>query len=87
MYKQGRDIYLAFKQDIGPTITKAINDHSDAEGMHLVKAATIVRRHMLNMSYKFKETFEESCKESAVLDSLVALVSMILDGTNICSDQ
>ena len=33
------------------------------------------------MSYKIEETFKEACQESAVSDSLVALVSMILDGT------
>ena len=54
--------------------------------MHLVKAAAIVRPHMLNMSYKFEGTFDEGCQESAVPDSLVALVSMILDRTNIRVD-
>ena len=36
---------------------------------------------MLIMSYKIEGTFKEGCHESAVSDSLVALVSMILDGT------
>ena len=85
-YKQGREMFLAFNQDIGPAIRKAIDDDADDEGMHLVKAAAIVRRHMLDMSFKFEGTFEEGCQESAVPDSLVALVSMILDGTNIGGD-
>ena len=54
--------------------------------MHLVKAAAFVRRLTLNMPYKFEETFEEGCQESAVTDSLVALYGMILDGTNIRGD-
>ena len=57
-YKQGSEMYLAFNQDIGPAITKAVNDNSDDEGMHLAKAAAIVRRNMLNMSYKFEGTFK-----------------------------
>ena len=85
-YKQGRDMILAFNQDIGPAIRKAIDDDAYDEGMHLVKAAAIVRSHMLDMSFKFEGTFEEGCQESAVPDSLVALVSMILDGTNIGGD-
>ena len=85
-YKQGSEMYLAFNQDIGPAIRKAIDDDADDDGMHLVKAAAIVRRHMFDMSYKFNGTFEEGCQESAVPDSLVALVSMILDGTNIGGD-
>ena len=85
-YKQGREMYLAFNQDIGPAIRKAIDDDADDDGMHLLKAAAIVRRHMFDMSYKFNGTFEEGCQESSVPDSLVALVSMILDGTNIGGD-
>ena len=58
-YKQGREMYLAFNQDIGPATTKAINDNSDDEGMHLAKAAAIVRRNMLiKVSYKFEGTFK-----------------------------
>ena len=49
-YKQGREMYLAFNQDIGPAIRKAIDDDADDDGMHLVKAAAIVRRHMFDMS-------------------------------------
>ena len=46
---------LAFNQDIGPAITKAINDNSDDEGMQNGKAAAIVRRNMLiQVSYKFE---------------------------------
>ena len=82
-YKKGRDIYLAFKKDIGPVIRKVIDNDADDEGIHLVKAAAIVRRHMFDMSYKFKGTFEDHCQENAVPDSLVAFVSMILDGTTI----
>ena len=54
--------------------------------MHLVKAAAIVTRHLFDMSYKFEGMFEEGCQESAVPDSLVALVSIILDETNIGGD-
>ena len=77
-------MYLAFDQGIRPAISKAINDDGDGDGMHLVKAAAIVRPHMLNMANKFKGTFDEGCQESAVPGSLVALVSM--DRTDIRGD-
>ena len=41
---------------------------------------------MFDMPYNFNGTFEEGCQGSAVPDSLVALVSMILDRTNIGGD-
>ena len=58
----------------------------DGDGKHLVKPARIVRPHMLNMTYKFEGTFDEGFQESAVPDSHVVLVSMILDRTKIRVD-
>ena len=38
--KQGRDILLGFKNDVGAFLHKALNDDSDGEVLHLTKAAT-----------------------------------------------
>lgn len=85
-HREGRDTYLVFNKDIGPAIRKAFEEDADDEGIHLVKAASVVRRHMLSMSNKFTGTFEEGCQEAAVPESLLALVNMILDGPNIKAD-
>ena len=70
-YRQGRDTYLVFIQDVGPAIRKVINDAADK---HLVKAAATVRRHMFGMSYKFQGTVEDDCQESAVPGTLARLL-------------
>ena len=44
-YKQGRDMYLAFDQDIRPAISKAINDDGDGDGMRLLLDHTCLICH------------------------------------------
>ena len=51
--------------------------------MMLAKAATIVRRDMLKMKQHFDGSFESKCQEDSVSASLVALVSMVLNGPSI----
>ena len=46
-YKQGSDRYWS-------CYFKSNYQKSDDKSMHLVKAAAVVRRHMLNMSYSLK---------------------------------
>lgn len=84
-YKQGRDIFLTFDDDIGALLSEAALDECDDEAVCLAKAAQIVRRDMLEMKAKFDGTFPENCQEDAVPSSLIALVGMILDGTNIAN--
>ena len=57
-YKQGSDMYLASNPHNCPAISKTIDDDGDDDGMHLVKAAAIVTRHMFNVSYKFEGTLK-----------------------------
>uniref|UniRef100_UPI00358E7494 uncharacterized protein n=1 Tax=Myxine glutinosa TaxID=7769 RepID=UPI00358E7494 len=81
-YKQGRDVMLSF-DDIGHALRDACMDDGDDEAICLAKAANIIRRDMLGMSAHFDGSFPQGCQEDAVPKSLVALVSMIMDGPNI----
>ena len=51
--------------------------------MLFAKTARIVRREMLVKKQHFDGTFEPECQCNSVPDTLLALVNMILDGTNI----
>ena len=82
-HKSGRDVLLAFKQDVGSALHKACEQDADSEGVSLARAANIVRRDMLNMKMAFSGSFEPHCQEQSVPTSLVALVAMILYGPNI----
>ena len=82
-YKQGRDVFLAFKKDLANVLQKAHREDCDEEAMHLAKAASIVRKDMLAKKYTFDGSFEPNCQANSVPASLVSLVNMILYGPNI----
>ena len=52
--------------------------------MVLAKAAKLVRKQIFDYQSKFNGSFNE-CQRTVVLDVLVTLIRMILEGTNIAS--
>ena len=55
----------------------ALSQASDySEAIILAKAATILRRHMLDHTSKFDGTFHDGCIEEAIPSSLVQFVGM-----------
>lgn len=71
-HKEGGDILLVYNEDVGPAVRIAFEDEANADAIHLAHAANIVRREIFNKKTCF-----------SVPNSLVALVSMILYGSNI----
>ena len=82
-HTQGRDVVLACNKDVGAALRKACEHDTDLDAVHLAKAAEIVRRDMLKMKNEFRGSFDAKCQEKSVPVSLLALVSMVLYGTNI----
>ena len=72
---QGREVILAFNGDVGAALRKACEHNADGDAVHLARAVTIVRRDM----------FSTTCQEKSVPNSLIALVTMVLNGPNIKS--
>lgn len=70
---------LAFDTDVGDALRKACDSDSDEEAIILAKAAQIVRKDIFNEKYSFDGTLDNSC----VPESLLALVTMIMEGPNI----
>ena len=81
-HKQGRDVILAFDEDIGLALSQA-SDYSEA--IILAKAAKTLRRHMLDHTSKCDGTFHDECIEEAIPSSLVQCVGMIEHGADIKS--
>ena len=82
-HKPGRDVLLAFNEDIGSALHKACEHDADSDDVHLARAANIVRRDMLKMKTAFSGSFDALCQEQSVPKSLLALVAMILNGPTI----
>ncbi len=62
---------------------KACEHDSDTDAVHLAKAANIVRMDMFKMKNQFSGSFGTKCQEESVSVSLLALVSMVINGSNI----
>ena len=82
-HTQGRDVVLVCNEHVGAALRKACEHDSDLHAIHLAKAAEIVRRDMFKMKNEFSGSFDAQCQEKSVPVSLLALVSMVLYGTNI----
>ena len=79
---QGREILLTFKEDIGLALIKACDRDSDV--VHLMRAAQVIRKELLNIKIKqFDGFFTSECQRDSVSSSLLAPVNMIQDGPNI----
>ena len=74
-HQQGRNVLLAFKDDVGPTLSRAF------ELTDVSRTAQLVRKDILKCSVNFDGHFEENCLPA----SLVELVSMIEHGPDIQS--
>lgn len=81
--KQGRDVLLVFNEDVGNALGKACAYDADNDAVHLARAATIVRKEMFKLKNSFIGSFDTECQENSVPASLLALVSMVINGTNI----
>ena len=83
-YKQGRDILLAFKDEVGLALKKAVEIDFDEEATVLARAAEIVRRDILQHDKSaFTGSFSKECQQQSVPQSLMTLVGMIMTGPDI----
>ena len=80
---KGRDVLLAFDEDIGEALGKACEQHCDTEAVHLARAVQIVCRYMFEDTDRFSGSFQGGCQEDSVPNVLVAMVNMVLDRPSI----
>ena len=80
--KNGRDILLAFEEDVGAALVKICESDNDNDAIHLARAAKIVRSQMFGEAKSFTG-FSVGCQEESVPSRLLALVTMILEGPSI----
>ena len=76
-YNKGRDVFIAFKDDIGEFLQSYTED-SGKEGMYLAKAAAIIRKGILGSKVEFGGIFEKDCQLKSLPKTLVSFVNMVL---------
>ena len=74
---------LAFEDDVGEALGSACWHSNDADAICLAKAARMIRKDLFSEGNSFCGTFSTDCQEQSVPKSLLALVNMILQSSNI----
>jgi len=77
---RGRDILLSFKDNVGAALMH-VKNQSDADAVHLMHSAQIIRNEIFSITCAFNGTFSSTSQRDAVSPSLLTLVSMLLEGT------
>ena len=73
LHNKGRDIFLAFNDEVATALQQACERDFDNEAMTLLKATRIIRRDMLDTKSKFNGTFNNSCQQESVPESLTMI--------------
>ena len=82
-YKDGREVLVAFREDVAAVLKNASEKNTDKEAMVIAKAANIVRRDLLNIENSQFHGIETNCQEASDPQSLRSLIAMIMGGTSI----
>ena len=80
--KSNYGIILTFKKDIGDALLLTTKQDPDNDAVVLMRAAQIVRNETLQMKDTFNGSLDDD-QYKTLPQSLVALLQIILDGTNI----
>ena len=81
----GKTVLLVFNEEMASILREELWKHDyETDALTLAKAARIVRRVMFNQpGFRFLGSFPSNCQTSSVPSSLRALISMLLNGSNI----
>ena len=69
-HKKGRDIFLAFNDEVATALQQVCERDFDNEAMTLLEATRIIRRDMLDTKSKLNGTFNDSCQQESVPESV-----------------
>ena len=73
---------LAFEEDIGSLISRALPGENNDNALCLERTANIVREEMFNESSSATGSATQSCQKGSVPQALLSFGSMILEGPN-----
>ena len=80
---EGRDTYISCRGRVGEMLQMAYAECGDDEGTYFAKAANIVRRDIFTTTSKFDGTFSKDAQKDSVPKTLLTLISMILNGSDL----
>ena len=83
-HTQGREVLLAFNENIGHLISDVFCEDNDADAdlKCLARAVRIVRKEMFIETNASNGTFSSNCQRESIPRTLLSLVNMILEGSD-----
>ena len=75
----GRDVWLTFREHLGIALEQ-VNKSSDSDAVHLMHTAKLIRNELFSGKFNFNGKFGPSSKVDAVPQTLLTLISMLLEG-------
>lgn len=82
-YKQGRDVFLSFNDDVASLLATDYFEDLDEQSMIMAKVASIIRNETFSKSTDFKGAFNHESQMNSIPQSLLTLINVILNGSNI----
>ncbi|KAI8486109.1 hypothetical protein Bbelb_362090 [Branchiostoma belcheri] len=85
-YKKGRDVYMAYEDDVGTTLRDGYQNDRDEQSVAMTKIANMIRLEIFDQKVEFSGYFDHDSQVESVPRSLLSLYGMIINGSNI-TDQ
>ena len=73
---------LTFNENVGVAL-KQMTENPDSDALNLVHTAKLIRNELFSGEYTFKGTFEDSFSKTCVPQTLLTLISMLLEGPGV----
>lgn len=85
-YNEGRDVFLAYSEDVGTVLQLVYESDRDELSIMMTTISDVIRKDILSKIVTFSGSYDQNSQRESVPQSLLSLVSMIINGSNI-TDQ
>ena len=85
-YKEGRDVFLAYEDDVGSVLREGYQTDQDEQSVMMIKLADMIRQDIFTHKTTFSGKFDHNSQVESVPRSLLSLVNVLINGSNI-TDQ
>ena len=82
-YNKGRHVYLAFNDDVGDLVHTAFSADIDEQSVLMTKVARTLRKDMFSHKSSSPPCIDLKNQSDSVPQTLISLVNMIINGSNI----
>ena len=82
-YKEGRDVFMACEEDVGSILRDGYQTDRDEQSVMMTQIAEMIRHDIFAHKVTFSGSFGHNSQVESVPRSLLSLVSMLINGSNI----